>query len=204
MAPDFDKTDLEGFRAAKELDRLDSYQGGLQAAFSKSDGWKETSVKIHLPADGVAHPSEASAPEFEIPGLFYRKPLEVIKSALREVSAEKFHITPFTMLQKSMEPDAPPERIYSEIYNSDAMIEEHDKVRSQSHASGCNLETVIVAVMLWSDSTHLASFRTASIWPIYMYLGNLSKYARGKPTSFAAHHLAYIPKVSPGTMREHD
>ena len=28
-----------------------------------------------------------------------------------------------------------------------------------------------------------------------MYFGNQSKYIQGKPTSFAAHHLAYIPKV---------
>jgi len=30
--------------------------------------------------------------------------------------------------------------------------------------------------MLWSDSTHLASFGNASLWPIYLYIGNLSKY----------------------------
>jgi len=50
--------------------------------------------------------------------------------------------------------------------------------------------------MLWSDSTHLTSFGNTSLWPIYLYLGSLSKYTRAKPTSFAAHHLAYIPKVS--------
>ena len=49
--------------------------------------------------------------------------------------------------------------------------------------------------MLWSDSTHLTSFGNASLWPIYLYLGNQSKYTRGKPTSFARHHMAYIPKV---------
>ena len=54
---------------------------------------------------------------------------------------------------------------------------------------------VILALMIWSDSTHLASFGTASLWPIYLYFGNLSKYTRAKPSSFAAHHLAYIPKV---------
>ncbi|TFY60206.1 hypothetical protein EVG20_g7504 [Dentipellis fragilis] len=50
--------------------------------------------------------------------------------------------------------------------------------------------------MLWSDSTHLASFGNAALWPIYMFFGNLSKYTRGKPTLFSAHHLAYIPKLS--------
>lgn len=50
--------------------------------------------------------------------------------------------------------------------------------------------------MLWSDETHLTSFGSAGLWPIYLYLGNLSKYIRGMPTQFAAHHLAYIPSVS--------
>jgi hypothetical protein len=49
--------------------------------------------------------------------------------------------------------------------------------------------------MLWSDSTHLTSFGHALLWPLYLYLGGLSKYTRAKPSSFAAHHLAYIPKV---------
>lgn len=60
---------------------------------------------------------------------------------------------------------------------------------------GPQLETVVAAIMLSSDSTQLTSFGTASLWPIYLYLGNLSKYTRLKPKSFAAHHLAYIPKV---------
>ncbi|THU97282.1 hypothetical protein K435DRAFT_857796 [Dendrothele bispora CBS 962.96] len=33
------------------------------------------------------------------------------------------------------------------------------------------------------------------MWPIYLYFGNQSKYDRAKPSSFAAHHLAYIPKL---------
>ena len=58
-----------------------------------------------------------------------------------------------------------------------------------------DLETFIVSALLYSDSTHLASFGSASLWPIYLYLGNISKYTRSKPTSFSAHHIAYIPTV---------
>jgi hypothetical protein len=47
--------------------------------------------------------------------------------------------------------------------------------------------------MFWSDATHLANFGTAKLWPIYMFLGNLSKYIRAEPTSNACHHVAYIP-----------
>ncbi|KAG2335358.1 hypothetical protein BDR05DRAFT_1006898 [Suillus weaverae] len=76
------------------------------------------------------------------------------------------------------------------------MLQEQEKLDSQPHEPDCNLETVIAAIMLWSDSTHLASFGNASLWPIYLFIGNQSKYICGKPTSFAAHHLAYIPKLS--------
>ncbi|KAG2740084.1 hypothetical protein P692DRAFT_201872694 [Suillus brevipes Sb2] len=198
LADDFDKAHLTNFRAVKEVNRLDSYHGDpqdIRSSFSAGDGWMETSVKIRLPADGVKHDSESMAPEFEVPGLFYRRPLEVIKAAFRETAAERFHLTPFKMFYQPSD-DKPAERVYGEIYNSPVMLKEHERIRSQPREGGCTLETVVAAVMLWSDSTHLASFGTASLWPIYLYLGNQSKYLRGKPTAFAAHHLAYIPKLS--------
>ena len=83
------------------------------------------------------------------------------------------------------------------ITTADAMLEEHARIKSDPpKVPGCNLETVIAGIMLWSDSTHLASFGNAALWPIYLFVGNQSKYARAKPSAFAAHHLAYIPKVS--------
>ncbi|KIJ09951.1 hypothetical protein PAXINDRAFT_86710, partial [Paxillus involutus ATCC 200175] len=198
LAEDFNPVDLKGFRAAKEVGRLDEYGADpedIQSSFSSGDGWKETKVKIHLPADGVLHHLIEESPFFEVPGLFHRKLIEVVKNACREPkTSEQFHLTPFA-LSYSPSPNEPMECIYSEIYNSPAMIEEHEKIHSQPRSDGCTLETVIASIMLWSDSTHLASFRTASLWPIYMYFGNQSKYIHGKPTSFAAHHLAYIPKV---------
>jgi len=43
---------------------------------------------------------------------------------------------------------------------------------------------------------HLTSFGNTALWLIYKWFGNQSKYPQGKPTSFAAQHVAYIPKVS--------
>jgi len=197
LIEEFNKADLQGFHAAKEADHLDTYHGDPEdicSAFSMNDGWQETSVKIHIPADGVIHNSLEDVPELSIPGLFYRRPLEVIKNAFREASAEQFHFTPFEE-HYCPTPDAHPEHIYSKIYSSRVMIDEHDRIRSKPREDGCTLETVVATIMLWSDSTHLASFGTASLWPIYLFLGNQSKYVCGKPSSFAAHHLAYIPKV---------
>jgi hypothetical protein len=93
-------------------------------------------------------------------------------------------------------PDKPPEQIYSELYTGDSWNQEYDNLLSE-HVNGPNntLEAFIVALMIWSDATCLAQFGSASLWPIYLYFGNQSKYFRGKPTSFAAHHVAYMPKV---------
>ncbi|KAG2046721.1 hypothetical protein BDR06DRAFT_898681 [Suillus hirtellus] len=113
LADDFNKAHLVNFRAVKEANHLDSHQGDPQdvrSSFSAGDGWMETTVKIRLPADGVKHDSESMAPEFEVPGLFYQRPLEVIKAAFRETAAERFHLTPFKMFYQPSD-DEPPERL---------------------------------------------------------------------------------------------
>jgi Plavaka transposase len=84
------------------------------------------------------------------------------------------------------------------MYDSDAFIEEHDRVQ---HATlppddpDCKREKVVTAMMFWSDLTHLANFRMAKLWPIYMMLGNLSKYVRALPSSGACMYVAYIPHL---------
>lgn len=202
LAPDFKAEDLKEFRGSREAKHLDDYRVGMSASapsstrFSPDDGWIEGCVKIPLPCENVAQTSEAEAPQFNVEGVFYRRPLSVIQAALSDVSADNNHFIPFKNYWTPSE-DHPPERIYSELYTADAFIQEHETVRAQYQtlSTGPQLETVIAAIMLWSDSTHLTSFGNASLWPIYMFLGNQSKYIRSKTTSFAAHHLAYIPKV---------
>ncbi len=53
----------------------------------------------------------------------------------------------------------------------------------------------LLAMMISSDATMLTNFGTAKGWPIYLMLGNLSKYIRAQPDSGAMHHLSYIPSV---------
>ena len=78
------------------------------------------------------------------------------------------------------------------------MLEEDEKIRKLPRVEGDDpsVEYAVLPILLWSDETVLSNFGTAALWPIYLYLGNLSKYVRGRPTEFAAHHLAYIPNVS--------
>ena len=161
---------------------------------SAHDGWLEGSVKIWLLATRKKFKTEEKAPQFEVGGIHYRCLTQVIVSAFQEPLAKKFHFFPFKMFWHAS-PNSPPEHVITEVYNSDAFLEEHEKLKLQPWEPGCNLETAIAAILVYSDSTHLANFGTASLWPIYIYFRNLSKYIRGMPTSFAAHHLAYMPLV---------
>ncbi|KIY52823.1 hypothetical protein FISHEDRAFT_34712 [Fistulina hepatica ATCC 64428] len=164
-------------------------------------GFSEVTVDIQVPS-GEKHQAPTT---FSVPGLYCRKLTTLIQDVFAEPLAEKFHFTPFRQFRDipNISPDAPEaervERLYSEVYNSDEFIAEHDRIqRLDLHPddAGCKLERVVAGLMFWSDATHLADFGTAKLWPIYMYLGNLSKYERAKPTSGACHHLAYILSLS--------
>ncbi|EGO03206.1 hypothetical protein SERLA73DRAFT_149603 [Serpula lacrymans var. lacrymans S7.3] len=80
-------------------------------------------------------------------------------------------------------------------FTYDGWKESEEKLSRQPPEPGCKLERVITALMFWSDSTSLASFGNAQA-PIYMYLGNLSQYARGRLTSRACQRIAYIPTTT--------
>ena len=191
---DFNQEHLKGFNASREAQRLDGIRGTElgETMFKCDDGWNQASIKISVPFEHVQNKSESEAPKLKIDSLFYRRLLEVIKAALSDTNTEYFNFYPH---KTYWQPDATgtPERVYSELYNSDVYIEEHERIRG-AHKN-LAYEIVIVAMMLWSDSTQLANFGTASLWPIYLFLGNQSKYTRCKRSAFAAHHLAYIPKA---------
>ncbi len=196
LSPDFSPAELIGFRAAKEANLMDKYLASgaqrSQTSSSARDQWLETSVFISLPCDGVKHASEAVAPKFEVKGLYHRRIVEVVRSALAEPAAQKFHLFPFREYWKPS-PDEPAERIYSEAFTADYFLGQYEKILHTNPQK--KRIPVVIGIMIWSDSTHLASFGTASLWPVYLYFGNQSKYTRAKPSDFAAHHLAYIPKV---------
>ncbi|KAF8348458.1 hypothetical protein F5887DRAFT_1071390 [Amanita rubescens] len=205
LDPRFDVKDLRGFRAEREAKRLDAFSQShidTKSMFSPNDGWNEASVAVRLPCEGRKL-KEDLAPCFDVGGVFFRKPLEVLKAALRGPTEHHMHWLPFQEYWRSNE-NAEPERVYSELYNSDAWIYEHDQLNdlfSRTAGPLPRMQAVIVGLMLWSDSTHLASFGTASLWPIYMFVGNQSKYIRSKTALLAAQHLAYIPKL-PDTFQD--
>ena len=191
---DFNCEDLRNFSAARELARLDKH-GSSDIPFAAKDGWKAGSVTLHVPNSKHKHASESASPQFRVSGIYHRPLLEVIKAACQGDQAKQYHWVPFKLVQQSQSAHM---RAYTDIYNSDAMLEEDIKIRAMGRHpdDDPNTEVAVLAMLLWSDSTHLASFGTASLWPVYLYFGNLSKYVRARPNAHAAHHIAYIPSVS--------
>ncbi|CDO75466.1 hypothetical protein BN946_scf184935.g2 [Trametes cinnabarina] len=94
-------------------------------------------------------------------------------------------------------------QVYSEVWHAEAWHEEDAEMRSRPREAGDSddLEYAILPMKLYSDSTHLTDFGHASLWPIYVYFLTQSKYMRGRPTMFPAHHLAYIPSL-PDTLQD--
>jgi hypothetical protein len=194
----FNKEDLKDFDLKAETAKFDKFLAGsigetLGEASGVKDGWQEVSVDIEVPDGRKRGPSDP-IPTFSVPGLHFRNLTQTIKTALEDRSARFFHYTPFKQLWQP-KPDEPAQRIYDEIYSSPAYIEVHEKVQRQPAEPNCMLERVIAVLMFWSDSTHLANFGTASLWPLYLFFGNQSKWIRGKPRAGACHHVAYMPKV---------
>jgi hypothetical protein len=188
---EFRLDDIADFSARKENKRFDLASQHDEGSPFFGDGWVERNVHISVPTG--QRDSQGLGQPFTVPGLFLRSLCGVMKSALADATSRQFHFSPFKRFW--MSPSGTNVRCYDEAYTSDEWIEAHDKLQKQENEPGCKLEKVVLGLMFWSDSTHLTSFGTAKVWPLYMYFANLSKYVRCKPSSGASHHVAYIPSV---------
>jgi hypothetical protein len=191
-AADFRAADLDGFNARRQYKQFDLSENANNNELFTGDGWRETPVHISIPT-GERDPTGVGQ-QFTVPNLHHRSLLYVMKAALKDATARYFHFSPFKRFWQT--PSGDEVRCFDEIYTSDAFLDANKKLQEETNEPGCKLEKVVLGLMFWSDSTHLANFGTAKAWPLYLYFANLSKYFRGKPTFGAAHHVAYIPSVS--------
>jgi hypothetical protein len=189
LAQDFDPQHLENFSVKQNLRKLDTDKNGKTINFP--DDWVQTSITIDIPTK-----SKEDRPQpYTIPGFYYRPLVEVIRAAFADAQARAFHLLPFKRLWKDPL-DGHEERILDELYTSDVWLEAQDDLHKLPRQPGCSLERVIAGLMLFSDATHLANFGTAKAWPLYLYFGNLTKYARSQPQSGACHLVGFLPSVS--------
>ncbi len=62
----------------------------------------EGAVKILVPCERTKWSSEQAAPIFEVPGVFYRKLIDILKTTLSSATAKTFHMTPFKQVLKGL------------------------------------------------------------------------------------------------------
>lgn len=186
---DFLLSEMVGFDARRETANIDA------AARKRKDRWHESSVDIYVP-DGKPHlkPEDGPIPIFSVSGLHHRSITEIIKDVWSQPESLSFEYIPYRLFWQK-DPASIPEQVHGELYTSEAFNRAYEDLLRGPGEPDCKLERVICALMLYSDSTHLANFGDAALWPIYLFFGNQSKYTRACPTSGSCHHLAYIPKV---------
>ncbi|KZV59901.1 hypothetical protein PENSPDRAFT_694744 [Peniophora sp. CONT] len=188
--PEFSIDDLSGFSAQCETAQYDEYlkansSGGSSSspsARAAEDGYTTTAVPIEVP-DGRPHQpgtGDPPVPIYRVPEFVHRSIVSIIKNVWSSEGVLRYHLTPF---RQCWQRDAEHvERANEEVQNLPAI-------------NGCLLVCVVCALMFWSDATHLANFGTASLWPIYLFFGNESKYSRASMHSHSCHHVGYIPKI---------
>jgi hypothetical protein len=164
-------------------------QGGEWMA--EDAGWKKQSICISVP---FHQRSKNPGPKDYVAGdMYYRSIISVIREKLAG-DVQQFHYEPFELFWRPV--DAHNDvRVHGELYSSPAFLAAHRELQEAPRESGCNLQRVVVALMFWSDATHLTSFGTAKLWPCYLFFGNESKYRRSKPLAHLCHHVAYFQTV---------
>lgn len=221
---DFEASDLKGvnLNAIEEELRGRSSRG----QWEQTRGWRTSDLVIGIPKgvkktaavqrDEAAHDARRrrGAPEpppskttsipgaqINIPGFWHRSICEVIRETLSEdTAAHAFHYHPYEQTYHSpLDPTRPIERVYDEVFTSDAWIREDAKIqmaRIDPSKPEQDLPRVIAAMMFWSDETVLNPFGQNKAWPVYFFFGNQPKSERAKPTAGGGRHLAYLPQVT--------
>ncbi|KAJ7049329.1 hypothetical protein C8F01DRAFT_1265524 [Mycena amicta] len=175
------------------------------------NGWRTGSVTINVPSTTIGDgPTGKSVMQYTVGGILYRPLMDIVEDVFRSSAFERMHTTPFLLrwdpkynaaravpasLDVEMDefglPPLPPshQELHGEMYTAQRTFEAFSKLPP------CEEEPVIASIMPYSDATHLASFGTALLWPLYIYFGNRSKYERAKPSANAGYHTAYFPSV---------
>ncbi len=217
--PRFDSKEIEGVNFQKLDTQLASAEVPL--VFS-GEGWKCSSITIGIPrgqkttqrslnernadarrverGEGLLN-TPAESPilgvPVSIPGLHHKSICAEIRNTYtHHEEVKRFDFDPYELYYTPPGFTGTPERVFSELINSDAAVREDLRLQNSPREPGCNLPRAVVPVLFWSDATHVAQFGKSKVWPVYMSYGNQSKYERMRPSSKAIHHIAYFPSVS--------
>ena len=201
-SPSFSLDDIRSTKWTSVFQDLGKNKEDISPAKSEwvdDSGWKTTEVKIDVPVhhwmDG-GHGVE----RHRVGTLHHRSIVSIIEEKIRNSPDSQFlHLDGHEVLWQPDEKEGSAEfRVISELYHSDAFLRAEREIRDNPplRVKNCPLPRVVIGIQLWSDATHLSTFSTSKLWPIYLVFGNKSKYRRGKSTTDPCHHIAYLDSVS--------
>ncbi|TEB04049.1 hypothetical protein FA13DRAFT_1807685 [Coprinellus micaceus] len=160
----------------------------------RDDGWKSMEISIDVPFHNQT--KDPGLKPYHVGTFKHRSVVSIIREKLSsDTESCYFHYYPYKSHWRRS-PDSPEVELYGELYSSQAFRDAHEEIqRKPVTKANEGMERVVVALMFWSDETHLTAFGGASLWPCYMFFGNESKHLRGEPSKHLGYHVAYFLKV---------
>ncbi|KAJ3522680.1 hypothetical protein NMY22_g11782 [Coprinellus aureogranulatus] len=201
--PNFSLDDIKSTKWTGVFQRLGKNKEDIQPDKSHwidDSGWKTTPIEIDVPIHSQMERGQGV--EKRLAGtLHHRSIVSILEEKVRNSHCAKtFQLDGHELLWKPGGSDESPAfRVISELYNSDAFLQAQREIRANPPPEAlkdCTLPRVVVGVMLWSDATHMSTFSTSKLWPLYMLFGNESKYWRGKDEVDSCYHVAYFDTLS--------
>jgi Plavaka transposase len=169
----------------------------LEDWLTEGDGWLQRSITISVPFPRRSlHPGPRN---YTISNFYRRSLLSIIREVLSDpLRCRSFRFEPYLLRWKNSHM-AVDMGVYGELFYSEAFVTAHRQLQEiplDPSTSDSTLPRRIVALMFWSDATHLTSFGDAKLWPLYLHFGNESKYQRCAPNANLCSHAAYFQTVS--------
>lgn len=193
--PDFRPEDV----AATNWRHINSQLGGEprsdgdeadEACWEDDGDWVRTPIVINVPFHQRSlHPGQE---KFDAGVLYHRKLVSVIREKIsRPSSFAHLHFEPYELFCQTDEAYEPV-KVHGELYSSKAFMDAHHDLQNSPREHQCELPRVIVGLMFASDGTQLTMFSNNKLWPVYLAIGNESKYRRTKPSCQSFEHIAYL------------
>ena len=191
---------LEDVREVK-WDKINKELGIEEGEWLDEDaGWIRTPVTISVPYQvrrGVPSTPRAGPRNFVVEDFFHKPLVSMVREKISHLKdTHLFHQEPYELLWQPSNAGQEPIRVQGELYNSPAFMDAYRELQDSPGVPGCDLPRVIVALMFWSDATHLTTFGNTKLWPLYLFFGNDSKYLRCRPSCNLCEHVAYFQTVS--------
>ena len=190
----FDPADIRTAKWDKINDKLALNDWDRDEWTEVDAGWSNTPIEIDVPFHRFTdHPG---VQEYIAANFHHRSLVSIIRNKVKNAAdSQHFHYEPYELYWQPTELDEEL-HIHGELFTSPAFVDAHKELQNSPGIPGCNLPRVVVALMFWSDATHLTNFGDAQLWPLYMFFGNESKYRRCKPSCNLCEHVAYFEKVT--------